>query len=194
MQAVVAKQPEIQRQLYHDLQQLTSDNGDSPSWSSLNALPLLEAVITETLRMHPPVPQGMQRNTPRRPTFTLIAGQPIPADTIVSVPTYSVQHDPRYFVSSDEWLPERWITEPDMVIDKRAFFPFSVGPFNCAGKAFAMMEMKIFMARVVSNLRIEFAPREDGIDMMTKQKDYMTWQCPDLRLCFKPRDGAVAPA
>ena len=137
--------------------------------------------------MHPPVPQGMTRNTPPSAKSTLIAGCDIPADTIVSVQTYTVQRDERYFVNPDSWIPERWTTKSDLVKDKRAWIPFSIGPFNCVGKYFALMESKIFLAKVVCAFNICLPEGDDGRNLMEENKDYLTWWCPDFTVRLIPK-------
>jgi len=137
--------------------------------------------------MHPPLAQGLPRDTPRTAAETFVGPYALPPDTMVSVPTFTIHHDARYFASPDVWMPERWTTSPELVLDKRAFIPFIIGPFSCAGKAFALLEAKIFLAKVVGAFEIGFAPGEDGTDLITKHRDYVTWYCPDLRLCLVPR-------
>ena len=157
-----------------------------PNWSKLTKLPLLDGILQETLRMHPPVPQGMTRNTPKE--GAQIGDVFVPPDVIVSVPTWSVQRDERYFEKSNEWIPERWFSKPDLIKDNRAQIPFSVGPFNCAGKYFAIMEAKVFIAKVVTAFDIELAPGEDGTNLLTNSKDYMTMWLPDLKLQLVPKE------
>lgn len=64
--------------------------------------------------------------------------------------------------------------------------PFSVGPFNCVGKAFAMMEAKVFLSKLVAAFELQFAPGEDGSTLLQDVRDYLTWYLPDLRLCLVP--------
>lgn len=56
---------------------------------SLGQLPYLNAVMDETLRLHPPVSSGTQRVTP--PEGLLVGETFIPGDTIVRAPTYTIQ-------------------------------------------------------------------------------------------------------
>ncbi|GKT63277.1 cytochrome P450 [Colletotrichum tofieldiae] len=61
---------------------------EEPEHSSLSKLSYLQACIDETLRLHPPVPSGVQRMTP--PEGMEIDGTFIPGNTIVQVPTYTM--------------------------------------------------------------------------------------------------------
>jgi cytochrome P450 len=36
---------------------------------------------------------------------------------------------PEAFQHPDEFIPERWTTRPELVLDDRAYAPFSVGEF-----------------------------------------------------------------
>ena len=86
--------------------------------------------------------------------------------------TYSLQRDPRYFSPlPDLFLPKRWLSEdqrlalePEIfnsqqkyINDTAAFIPFSIGPANCAGKNFALMEMCMALSVIVS--RFDFKLR-----------------------------------
>jgi cytochrome P450 len=69
--------------------------------------------------------------------------------------------------------------------DRRAFIPFSVGPYNCVGQIFAMMEMKTVIARLVQTFEIELAPGEDGSTLLTQSHDHLTLDPGSLMLSFK---------
>lgn len=37
--------------------------------------------------------------------------------------------DKRNFVQPDDWIPERFTTRPELILDKRAFMPWGIGEF-----------------------------------------------------------------
>ncbi|KAJ8119669.1 hypothetical protein ONZ43_g3430 [Nemania bipapillata] len=105
--------PELVRQLQDQLDALPSLAHDN-----LQTVELLDAVINETLRLHPPVPSGTQRVTP--PEGLRIGDTVIPGDVIVQVPSHTVFRDPRAFERPLEFIPERWTTRPELIKDKSA--------------------------------------------------------------------------
>ena len=82
----------------------------------------MDNIINETLRLKPPVPGGLPRVTP--PQGLQIDEVYIPGDTVVGVPTYTLQRDPRYFEQPLEFIPERW---EGVNVEKSPFLPFSKG-------------------------------------------------------------------
>lgn len=64
------------------------DSLPSLAHENLTKISLLDAVINETLRVHPPVPSGTQRMTP--PEGMRVGDRHIPGNTIVQVPSYTV--------------------------------------------------------------------------------------------------------
>ncbi len=91
----------------------------------LVAVDLLDAVINEAMRLHPPVPSGTQRVTPAEGMW--IGQRFIPGDTIVQVPSYTVFRDERAFVHPNDFIPERWTTHPELIRDKSVYIPFNTG-------------------------------------------------------------------
>ncbi|EGU79236.1 hypothetical protein FOXB_10267 [Fusarium oxysporum f. sp. conglutinans Fo5176] len=107
-------------------------SSSQPNHSSFSKLTYLQACIDETLRLFPPVPSGLQRMTPAE---GLKVGEIfIPGDTIVTVPSYTVYRDERYFTAPNDFVPERWVIRPEMVKDDSVFAPFSVGRYACVAR------------------------------------------------------------
>ncbi|OQU96086.1 hypothetical protein CLAIMM_02220 isoform 2 [Cladophialophora immunda] len=85
----------------------------------------LRNCIDEALRERPPVGIGLPRITP--PEGCVIAGQKIPGNTTVSVPTWSVHHNPHLFPDPFEFKPERWSDEKQLPALRKFCLPFSTG-------------------------------------------------------------------
>jgi cytochrome P450 len=69
--------------LYEELQTI-----DIHDRTALQGLPLLNGLINETLRLHPPVPSGGYRETPAQ--GLTVAGQYIPGKTTIVSPRYTI--------------------------------------------------------------------------------------------------------
>ena len=83
----LALHPEKVVTLQEEIDELFNSTGTVDA-ASLGKLPYLNAVINETLRMHPPVPSGVQRKTP--PQGLTIGSTFIPGNTIVQIPTHTI--------------------------------------------------------------------------------------------------------
>ncbi|KAI4711288.1 hypothetical protein J4E89_003853 [Alternaria sp. Ai002NY15] len=147
----------------------------------------LDGVINETLRLHPATPSGAQRETPPE-GITLPNGTYIPGRVNIWMPFYSLQRDPRYFEEPLSFMPERWTGErPGAIIDKRAYLPFSIGPYNCIGQKLAMMELRSVTANIVRSFEISFAEGEDGSTIENKTRDCFTIIVGKLDVKLTPR-------
>jgi cytochrome P450 len=116
---------------------------------TLTALPYLDAVINESLRLGGAASDILYRKV--LPGGTEIDGQIIPEGTIVGVSLYQTLRYDKYFPRPHDFLPERWIlgskdlgfevTEQTLDTAKQALIPFSTGPRNCIGKMVAMTSL-----------------------------------------------------
>ncbi|KIM97009.1 hypothetical protein OIDMADRAFT_148143 [Oidiodendron maius Zn] len=140
--------PPVYRQLVKEIREAHADEKEI-TLASTNRLEYLDAVITETLRMYPPVAVTLPRRVPAG--GEVIGGEFVPQGTTVGVHHYSASHSPDNFHLPEAFLPQRWLPgtrdEPPFASDKKACMqPFSFGPRSCLGKNIARAEMRLLFA------------------------------------------------
>jgi cytochrome P450 len=124
----------------------TSSTQDIPSSKDLDALPLLHAVLVETLRLRAAIPGGQPRMTPY-PSCTLGEFTNIPGGVRVGAQAHSVHRNADVFPDPETWDHTRWMdgengyTEEQRRERDRHFWAFSSGGRMCVGSNFAMHGM-----------------------------------------------------
>ncbi|KAK3990437.1 Tryprostatin B 6-hydroxylase [Cladorrhinum sp. PSN332] len=155
--------------------------------ADLAKLDFLEAFINETLRLDNPVSNNAARLTP--PEGIIIDNDTyIPGGTAVRVPGYGMQRSKKAFIEPDRFIPERWTTRPDLILDRAAWFPFLAGPNNCVGKRLGQQVLRLVVAYTVYYFRVEFAPGEDGTAIYAQARNNMILKPGPCMLVFRERD------
>ena len=136
----------------HDLRdELTGTlGGGPPSLDQLGALPLLDAVIKESLRLFPPAPFTLRETTRE----VDLCGATLPAGVEVILSYYHTHRDPAVYPEPGRFLPDRWSGEAP---PPYAYVPFGGGARVCVGAAFASQELRIALAELLRGARWELA-------------------------------------
>lgn len=79
-----------------------------PSPKAVDAVPLLHAVMMETLRLHAAIPGPQPRVTPAGGA-SLGPYANLPAGVRVASQAWSLHRNPDVFPEPDQWRPERWL-------------------------------------------------------------------------------------
>ncbi|KAM0293758.1 hypothetical protein ACHAPM_011480 [Fusarium culmorum] len=157
-------------------------NGDSEwTYEKVRAVPYLNWVINESLRLRPPVPGGLTRVTP--PEGLRVGKCFIPGDTVISVPTYTMQRDERYWSDALSFKPERW---KDLSTEMVPWIVFTRGQGSCPGKPLAMMEVRMVLGLIALRYNISFPKGVNAKDVKLPFKDYFTQELSPLNLVFTP--------
>jgi cytochrome P450 len=120
----------------------------------LAALPYLDAVCQETLRLRPIAP-GIARVANRPLT---IGEWALPAGVALNPSLLMLHRSPTLFPEPERFRPERFL---ERSFAPHEFMPFGAGHRRCLGAAFAMFEMKVVLATILQTRRLELVSDDD---------------------------------
>ena len=162
----VVRTPGVIEKLQKELDEAISPG--VPNYDQVKDLPYVQAVISETMRIHSTSSLGLPRLVPGatpdnpNPKSIEILGYSFPPGTALSVPAYTIHHSKAIWgPDADEFVPERWDEKRLTTKQKESFIPFSVGPRACVGRNVAEMELKVMVGTVFRNF--EFRDEHDGV-------------------------------
>lgn len=133
--------------------------------SDIEQLPYVQAVVKETLRLHPPLPFLVPR---RAMEDTEFMGYHVPKDTQVFVNAWAIGRDPDAWEDPLEFRPERFLgSKVDFKGQNYEFIPFGAGRRMCAGVPLAQRMLYLILASLLHEFDWELDSRTDAktIDM-----------------------------
>ncbi|KAJ3535832.1 hypothetical protein NMY22_g6302 [Coprinellus aureogranulatus] len=165
---------EVQKKLREELLEVSTDN---PTMDELNALPYLDAVVRETLRVHAPVASTIRvavkdDTIPLSTPVTDTTGQvheylEIKKGQTLFIPIVPINREEGIWgEDSHEFKPERWTSVPPAAGAIPGVWGNSLtflgGPRACIGYRFSVVEMKAILFTLIRAFEFEFAvPAED---------------------------------
>lgn len=117
--------------VYKKLQKLLDEKFPDRKFNHAKVISVeyLDAIIMEALRLYPPAIAGTPRQIPKEGMS--IAGRFIPGDVVVSVPPYTMNRHPDFWLEPDEFVLERWTAAGEHLAKDRAVcLPFSMGKYT----------------------------------------------------------------
>ena len=146
---LLSRNPEVEKRFHAELDDVLGDR--DATLDDLPNLPLLDQIVTETLRLYPPFwALGRMVYEPIK-----LGGHHVPAGVAVMVAPLITHRDPRWYEDPLEFRPERWTDEFRSQLPRFAYFPFGGGPHQCIGEGFAWMEAKIALATLCRRWRAD---------------------------------------
>lgn len=106
-------------------------------------LPLLNALIKETLRLYPPIHMGSRRTA----ESIHIEDHCLPPGERLIYSIYLTHRDPDLWEEAEAFKPERFLGGSK--VPPFAYLPFGGGPRACTGAAFGQAEGRIVLARLL---------------------------------------------
>ncbi|KXN88639.1 Lanosterol 14-alpha demethylase [Leucoagaricus sp. SymC.cos] len=184
----IAERPDVCEALYKEqVQHFSNPDGTlrSMTYEELRQLPIMDSIIRETLRMHPPIHSIMRYVRDDMPipatlaapgkdsTYVVPKGHYVLASPLVS------QLDPQIWKDAERWEPTRW-SDPEGVaaqayetyedaqgekIDygfgavskgtESPYQPFGAGKHRCIGEQFAYLQLGTIISTFIRHIEVK---------------------------------------
>jgi cytochrome P450 len=149
---LLSQHPGVQRDLQTEVDSVLA--GRPPQATDLDQLACTRRVITETLRLYPPV-----WLLTRRATVDVELGPYlVPAGSAVCYSAYAVHRDPSLYPDPDRFDPDRWLPGRQDTPSRAAYIPFGAGKRGCIGEPVAWAQAAVTLATIAQRWTLHPAP------------------------------------
>ena len=164
------KNPHIMKKLRDELDAALADSEDDVviAYDKVKHLPYLRACLDESLRLFPPTPQGLSRETPAEGAY--IMDDFIPGGVSVSMSALTAHRQENIFPQADKYIPERWLGEEGKNLQPY-FLSFSAGARGCIGRNISYLEQAVVLASVLYRYELALPSPEWDIERL----ESMNW-------------------
>ncbi|MCC5602122.1 cytochrome P450 [Nostoc favosum] len=142
--------PEVREKLLQELNSIDVKNADP---MEISQLPYLNAVCCETLRIYPVFSFSFPRILQ---TSMQLMGYNLPKGMTLSPCIYLTHNRPDIYPEPKRFNPERFL---ECKFSPYEYLPFGGGNRRCLGMAFAMFEMKLVLASLLSRYTFTLAEK-----------------------------------
>ncbi|KAI1332885.1 cytochrome P450 [Xylariaceae sp. FL0255] len=163
--------PHVLQKLRNELSQVNPDPSVDLSFSVINTLPYLRAVLKEILRLTFPVGTRLPLLCREPIEFQ---GWSIPAQTGISVNHRDLLMDPEVFPKPLKFNPERWLDSEHPIDEKRYNIPFGKGARGCPSKEFATQFIQLTLATLVQRFDFEMGDTVYDRDIAISTQSILT--------------------
>lgn len=148
--AELINHPKVFKKLRDEINSVVGTNR-LVTYTDIPNLPYLQAVMRETLRLHPPSPVILRASI----EDCQINGFDVKADTRMLVNCYTVHRDPNLWTDPLEFIPERFMVDGlnmnslQQHMENFNYFPFGSGRRGCPGAPLALTVVQSIIGALV---------------------------------------------
>lgn len=146
---LLAEHPDVQQRLHAEIDTVLA--GRTPALEDLPKLELAGHIITETLRLYPPIWIVTRATT----TDTQLGQHPLPTGTTIVVSPYLIQHRPDLHPDPEHFDPDRWNNHRATAPPRSGFIAFGGGARKCMGDTFALTEATLALATITAHWHLD---------------------------------------
>ncbi|XP_018408065.1 PREDICTED: sterol 26-hydroxylase, mitochondrial-like [Nanorana parkeri] len=160
----LARDPELQQTLYQEIIKVAPLNR-TPTADDIAHMPLLRAVIKETLRLYPVIPTNARIITDKE---VVLEGYKFPKRTLFVLYHYAICRDEAQFPDPEKFNPRRWLRDEGKTYHPFTAIPFGYGVRACVGKRIAELEMHLALSRVIRMFEVKPDPKLGNVKTIAR--------------------------
>uniref|UniRef100_A0A0E0BYB0 Cytochrome P450 n=1 Tax=Oryza meridionalis TaxID=40149 RepID=A0A0E0BYB0_9ORYZ len=187
---MMCKHPHVEARILQELKGLQSSTwpGDLHvfEWDTLRSAIYLQAALLETLRLFPATPFEEKEALV---DDVLPNGTKVSRNTRIIFSLYAMGRiEGIWGKDCMEFKPERWVSKSGRLRHEPSykFLSFNTGPRSCLGKELSLSNMKIIVASIIHNFKVELV---DGHEVMPQSSVILHTQN-GMMVRLKRRDAA----
>jgi cytochrome P450 len=152
-QYLLARHPVVAARVTEEVDRLPP--GRTLSAADLDALPYVDQVFKESLRLYSPI-HSLSRVALEE---CELGGYTVPKGATVMVSLYASHRLPKYWPKPEHFDPERFSEEQSAARHRFAYLPFAAGHRNCIGALLAVIEAKLIIAQIARRFELRLVTR-----------------------------------
>ncbi|PSR99611.1 Cytochrome P450 71A1 like [Actinidia chinensis var. chinensis] len=165
------KDPAVLKKVQEEVRNVVGKKGKVEE-DDIQNLPYLKAMIKETLRLYPPAPLLVPRETTQR---CIIDGYEIQPKTVVYINAWAIARDPESWENPDKFLPERFLgSNIDFRGQNFELIPFGAGRRGCPGINLGVATVELALANLLYSFDWELPDGMKKEDIDTDVKPGLT--------------------
>ncbi|XP_017887153.1 cytochrome P450 9e2-like [Ceratina calcarata] len=162
---MLVEHPEVQVKVQQEIDVALEKTNGEFTYEVVRDMKYLEAVITETMRFYPVLP-NLDRVCMKKFELppALPGGKPFTVEPGMDVwiPVMPIHMNPDYYENPENFEPERFMDDGKKLVNSCMFLSFGAGPRMCIGSRFAMIKMKVLLCYLLAKFDITAGSKTQG--------------------------------
>ncbi|KAL3353581.1 hypothetical protein AABB24_018351 [Solanum stoloniferum] len=164
---ILIKNPKAMKKVQEEIRNLMG-NKNIVNEDDIQNMPYLRAVIKETLRLFPPIPLLIARESMKKST---LEGYELQPRTIVYINAWAIARDPEIWENPEEFMPERFLnSDIDFKGQDYEFIPFGAGRRGCPAMALGVASVELALSNLLNafDWELPYGLKKEDIDINGK--------------------------
>ncbi|RZC38896.1 cytochrome P450 9e2-like [Asbolus verrucosus] len=186
----LAVNPDVQKKLQEEIDAVNEEHEGKIPYEILLSMKYFDQVVCESLRKWP---AAFQTDRICTKNYTILPKKAhervleIEEGVLMVIPIMALHRDPQYYPEPERFDPERFSEENKDRFVPGTYLPFGLGPRNCIGSRFALLEIKTLFFHLLS--KFDIVPvKETKIPFKINPKQFNLTVEDGFNVGFKPRN------